>query len=109
MISTVELDCPNIDKQTYITRRSQTYSLSCSNYLQDGDFADVVAYSYQDCVEACSSHNYWTLNTTACTGVKFSSMMSGSGLPDYGNCWLKDARMFWKTGPDGGVSAQLNQ
>ncbi|KAK3113750.1 hypothetical protein LTR53_008653 [Teratosphaeriaceae sp. CCFEE 6253] len=109
MISTVALDCPTVDKQTYVTRRSDTYTLSCSSGLQGGDFADIAAYSYQDCVEACASHNYWTGNATACVGVEFSSQMSGADTMDYGNCWLKDARMFSIAGTNDSLSAMLNQ
>ncbi|KAK3116137.1 hypothetical protein LTR53_003810 [Teratosphaeriaceae sp. CCFEE 6253] len=109
MIATVALDCPNVDKQTYVTRRSDAFTLSCTSGLQGGDFADIAAYSYQDCVEACASHNYWTGNATACVGVEFSSHMSGADTMDYGNCWLKDARMFSIAGTNDSLSAMLNQ
>ncbi|KAK0306406.1 hypothetical protein LTR91_005489 [Friedmanniomyces endolithicus] len=107
MISTVALDCPSLDKQSYLTRRNQTYTLSCFAGLYAGDFADIAAYSFQDCVEACSSHNYWTHNATSCVGALFSVNMSASGTRDYGNCWLKGPSMVTIVGQSGDLSATL--
>ncbi|TKA67389.1 hypothetical protein B0A55_07825 [Friedmanniomyces simplex] len=108
MISTVALDCPGLDKQSYETRRNQTYSLSCFAGLFGGDLFDIAAYSYKDCIEACSSYNYWAGNATACVGALFTDKMSGNYTKDYGNCWLKDARLYTITGGPGGLSATLN-
>ncbi|KAK1091487.1 hypothetical protein LTR48_006205 [Friedmanniomyces endolithicus] len=107
MISTVALDCPSLDKQSYITRRNQTYTLSCFAGLYAGDFADIAAYSFEDCVEACSSHNYWTHNATSCVGALFSVNMSAASTKDYGNCWLKGPSMVTIVGQSGDLSATL--
>ena len=85
-VSTVSLDCPGQDQKTYTTGHNQTFVLSCYRGLQGADFATMVAYSYADCIEACSSYNAWTANKTGCSGIQFTNTMGATYLNDQGNC-----------------------
>jgi len=106
-VSTVALDCPDQDQKTYTTGHNQTFVLSCYRGLQGGDFATIVAYSYADCSEACSSYNAWTANKTGCSGIQFTNTM-GATYKDYqGNCWMKNLGYSGKYGEEGGMAATL--
>lgn len=48
-----------------------------------------VAYSFDDCMKACASYNYYA-GSSACVGVAFSQDLSLIET-NYGTCWLKNA------------------
>jgi len=106
-VSTVALDCPGQDQKTYTTGHNQTFVLSCFRGLQGADFATIVAYSYADCIEACSSYNAWTGNKTGCSGIQFTNTMDAT-YGKYGcNCWMKNLGFTGKYGEEGGMAATL--
>lgn len=50
----------------------------------------IIAYTIDDCIEACSSMNYFLGNTTLCTAALFSTGMAFDAQGQHANCWLKD-------------------
>jgi hypothetical protein len=52
----------------------------------------LVAYSIEDCIEACAEFNYnqgQNLGQNPCKSAVFHSVMRYPGLPNGPNCWLK--------------------
>ena len=106
-ISTVPLPCPALDKTTYYGFDSATFNLSGTNSLNQGDLMTLVAYHYQDCLDACATMNYWLVKTT-CTKVEFHSTI-GETSSYGGNCFPKDSQTTAQYDPkDTTLSAQLN-
>lgn len=106
-ISSVALDCPNIDGNTYNTSNGQSWALSCHLDEYTGDLGAILAYTYQDCIEACAAMNKWQGEERVCSRVQFSSLVAEKMAEDWGNCWLKNGSAY-QTSPEGrGVSAKL--
>jgi len=81
--------CPDQDGQTITTLKdSATYELQCNSNAYGVDAMAIVAYSLDDCVQACTTLN--TFNTiTNCVGVNFWADMASSFYSSGGNCYLK--------------------
>jgi hypothetical protein len=89
-VNTLFLDCPAISSTTYTAHNSSNiFALTCDidypSYLfGNEDIIDIVAYSMQDCMQACSElvdHGF-----APCAGATFLSTMSAFPV---GNCYLK--------------------
>jgi hypothetical protein len=89
-VTTVSLNCPSISSTTYTAYNSSNiFAITCSIGYPGGhpgneDVTKVVAYSLQDCLEACSQLP--SSGFTPCAGATFASTMS---VNKYGNCFLK--------------------
>jgi hypothetical protein len=103
-VRTLAWDCPNLS--TFTTNnllQNQAFVVTCgidynSNRaaVQGGIVSDVVgilAYSAQDCMEACSNLNAFGATwgfPTKCAGITFSQAMSSLWASFGANCWLKN-------------------
>jgi len=86
--------------------------MSCINDERSGDIGSIVAYTYIDCIEACSSQNYNQANPTACVAVQFYTQLAhyaddSVNANAYGNCWLKTEVAYKVSHTDGAMSARL--
>ena len=111
-VSIVPVDCPKLDGQVYTTKQDQTYAISCTRDEHAGDIVVILAYTYADCIEACSTANHWAEknNNTACVAVQFDGRManvSTSSSSRFGNCWLKGASAGTLDHTLGALSARL--
>jgi len=111
-VYSVPLSCPDIDGQNFTTKQHQTYVISCTEDENGGDTGIIIAYTSNDCIEACSAQNAIQNNATACVAVQFDSRMAywnAASRVGYGNCWLKTATATFGSHTDGGMSARLVQ
>jgi hypothetical protein len=102
-VENVFLDCPNIASSQYTTTQNEKFSLYCGSAWVSGleaaqggvvaDMVHIVAYSVQDCLEACSGFNYeqrkWN-GTARCRAMNFRANMAEKVEAIGGNCWLKN-------------------
>jgi hypothetical protein len=88
-VATLFLDCPALSSTTYTAANSSNiFAITCGidypGYLIGNyDVTDIVAYSLQDCLQACSEI---VGHGIPCAGATFISDMGGFQT---GNCWLK--------------------
>lgn len=89
-VNTVFLNCPSISSTTYTAYNSSNiFAITCgmdypSEFPNNKDIVDIIAYSLQDCLQACSEmvdHGF-----APCAGATFLSEM---GRFSVGNCFLK--------------------
>lgn len=107
-ISSVYLPCPSVDGNTYTTINGQTWAVSCSVDEYTGDIGSILAYTYQDCIEACAAMNTWQHKDDACSRVQYSALMANhTGNGDFGNCWLKNDTAYTISAGSGDLSAKL--
>lgn len=106
-ISTVALNCPAVDNTQYITARGQTFLTHCGVGLSSLDLASILAYRFEDCIEACSSMNHYSGNATYCNAMIFSAVIDGDYSTKHANCWLKYAENITGSNEQYTISAQL--
>ena len=63
----------------------------CATDLYGNDIAVTIAYSFQDCIDACTTLNAAQGNDT-CIAVSFSALMAKSVKSKGGNCFLKSSQ-----------------
>lgn len=109
-IDTVPVACPGLDGSSYTSTTGEVFTLSCTNGYGGDDRMSLLAYTYQDCLNACSNVNLWS-HTTEYYRVQFSKYVSfsmGSGCQVcHGNCWLKGNNAAVSTESTEGLSAVL--
>lgn len=98
-IASLELDCPALDGNRYITQQaSQTFQLHCKLEWIYDDMGAIFVYTWQDCVEACSSPNVGavagalpgvTSGAETCQHAMFLADMFSDVYTKHANCWLK--------------------
>lgn len=102
-VASVALDCPNLTGQSYISATNHTFTQSCNHDYLNGtsaagnvgtihDIVGIIAYSMNDCMDACSTMNQLQYGLV-CAGVTFNAAMSMM-YAHRANCFLKNA-----TGP----------
>lgn len=107
-ISSLYLPCPTVDGNTYTTINGQTWAVSCSVDEYTGDIGSILAYTYQDCIEACAAMNTWQHKDHACSRVQFSALVANNtGNGNFGNCWLKNDTAYTISAGTGDLSAKL--
>ena len=105
-IISVALDCPNLTGQSYVSATGHTFTQFCNHDYPNGSFAagnigtirditGIIAYSMNDCMDACSTMNQLQYGPV-CAGVTFNAAMSMT-YASRANCFLKNA-----TGPGTG-------
>lgn len=91
-IYSLAMDC--VDGGFYAARKNNytplTFRKSCRIGLDGGDVSASVAYSFNDCIEACAALNNFQ-GGDPCTQVVFHSIMIFEGLGNGINCWLKNS------------------
>ena len=106
-INTVALDCPAVDNSQYITARGQTFLTHCGIGLDSLDLASILAYRFEDCIEACSSMNHYSGNATYCNAIVFTAVIDTDYSTKHANCWLKYAESITGSNEQYVISAQL--
>ncbi|KAI0444083.1 hypothetical protein F4803DRAFT_278786 [Xylaria telfairii] len=86
----VKLDCPGLttDKTIFLGSDSWVFTTACGIDYNGSDFAAVIAYSFDDCLQACAAHNHFS-KEDECTFITFKANQTRYIPSDYGNCWLK--------------------
>lgn len=86
------LDCPNIDGSNQVISLGDdtyTYEAKCGyDFNGDIDILGVTAYSFRDCLKACSSYNR-NRGSNDCLAVSFSAEMKDIVPDNFGTCFLK--------------------
>jgi hypothetical protein len=72
------------------------------------DVGGLVAYTFFDCVEACSYMNWAWANATFCNAVLFNADIQRNYPDQHSNCWLKNATNISQTSQKYFLRAQLN-
>lgn len=122
-ISNIKVDCTKLSASVQISQFKEKFVVQCgmdypggiysdsnnSNRFRLEDMGSLRAYSFQDCIDACSStsRNAYIVDSGArCMSVTFGKVMKGANS----NCWLKNATQIagQGTADDGYVSARLN-
>ncbi|RYC62240.1 hypothetical protein CHU98_g3958 [Xylaria longipes] len=87
----VKLDCPGLTADIAISLGADSWGFTpaCGIDYSGSDFGAVIAYSFQDCLQACAAHNHFSGNDE-CMAITFKANQTSSVPKDYGNCWLKD-------------------
>lgn len=86
--------CPLQDGQNITTPRlNEIYNLHCYVNLGGQDIVSIVAYSLEDCIQACTNTNNG--GPVQCVAVNFWAEMSAEFTTNGGNCWLKQQ---WENG-----------
>lgn len=97
-VNSLALDCPKIDSTTYISRIGQSFQFVCAMDYQGNspaaqrngtvkDLVGLIAYSVDDCIEACSEMNEYL---GGCGAITLKADMSLSVKLFRANCWLKN-------------------
>ncbi|KAI3332493.1 hypothetical protein HD806DRAFT_480764 [Xylariaceae sp. AK1471] len=86
----VKLDCPGLTDDIAISlgADSWVFTPSCGTDYSGSDFGAVIAYSFNDCLQACAAHNHFS-GKDECTALTFKANQTLEIPKDYGNCWLK--------------------
>jgi hypothetical protein len=98
-ITSLYLDCPAISSTTYTAQNSSNiFAITCdldypSWNVGNEDIVSIIAYSLQDCLEACSQMT--SSGVASCAGALFESDLS-SWLG--GNCYLKSSLVTSNSG-----------
>jgi hypothetical protein len=109
--------CPEQNNQQYTTKRSEIFTYSCGEYFVGGDpasgggllatYTGFVAYTVEDCIEACSNMNGYTQSLGTgplCRAITFQPLLNQSYMANIGsNCWL-----FNSTGTTGADVTCIN-
>lgn len=84
--------------------------MHCGVSLVRDDIASILAYTVADCIEACSSINWFysgTGNQSLCTAVAFGSEIDSTYPEQHANCWLKYGAIVNALNVTDTISAQL--
>ena len=85
-VNTTALDCN--DQSTMTSTSGEQFQLHCNINYGGNDIVDIIAYTLDACIEACSNMNT-IANATTCHGIMFNANMEYVYAEDSGNCWLK--------------------
>lgn len=81
--------CPP-DNGDVKTSNAESYRCMSGKNVAGHDLAVIVAYTLQQCVDACSEMNRLANSKNACKGVVMAEDLSRRYLKgERGNCWLK--------------------
>ncbi|KAK5685083.1 hypothetical protein LTS10_003158 [Elasticomyces elasticus] len=111
-VNNTPLVCSDEDGKTYTTVHNEIFDLSCTEILAEGDVGCILAYTFQDCIEACASLQV-NQSSNVCTAITYNSNMAfaAAAAPYYsGNCWLKQDGLA-RTAPNSdnnSISARLS-
>ncbi|KAI2628729.1 hypothetical protein GGR54DRAFT_636444 [Hypoxylon sp. NC1633] len=101
LIQSLHVDCPALN-DTLVQDELDAgarYRVRCGTSIvgqsETSVVASLAAYSFQDCLRACSLANQWAgagagVGSSACVAVTWCQAMSFCGL-DRWNCWLRNA------------------
>lgn len=102
-VDLLHLDCPDLNDGQYVTFYREKFSSYCDVDFhwglpakQGGNITDlvlIIAYSAEDCMEACSGYNYEQnkLNSASrCRAMTFRANLAYKYGQFGGNCWLKN-------------------
>lgn len=97
LIQSLYSGCPALNDTIIQDTMDHSYRVACGRHLID-DFdtttlTELVAYSLQDCVQACSLLNVWS-GQSNCSAVSWNNAMAYSYETIGGNCWLFNNASF---------------
>ncbi|KAH4023793.1 hypothetical protein HBH98_064200 [Parastagonospora nodorum] len=94
-VNTINIECP---PNVYVSGQEwgKKYRYNCEKRRSVGlggiDVSSFTAYTFQQCVDACSQWNEMTTKTTPCKAVVIASDLMGRRSAGNGaNCWLKSS------------------
>ena len=115
MVANLDFDCSSTHVN-YVTSYEQASEISCQNSVAsngNGSGAGaIVAYTLYECIEACSSLNYWANTPGPCAYIEFLPAMAQNNDSGYTNCWMVGSNVITTTRPQtgplaGGASAKI--
>lgn len=125
-VNLIYANCPAINASTILTRLNQQFTVLCNinvNYgnpsVEDSSksvdtVAGLIAYSLEDCVNACSAYNYFANRNgaaTQCHAITINLNLSEDlGVGGDINCWLKNGTTSpadWTNNAEHVISAQI--
>ena len=96
-VSSLDVDCNNLDNNIQITPRNDQFKAYCGKNMANGntgnngypivDFIGLYAYNFSDCLTACSNANYFAGDVKVCQAVSFRIDMAYINRDLYANCW----------------------
>jgi hypothetical protein len=106
-IDTLALDCPAIDGTTGRTHFNQNFKYTCGVDLGNQpsaaggnitDLAAIIAYTIEDCIDACSAVTFQTFihgvkGGPTCSSVSWFADAKSTVAVGNGNCWLKNGTL----------------
>ena len=107
-IDSLALNCPAINNTQYKSHFNQNFTYYCGvdfGNLKSStggnitDIAAIIAYSIEDCIDACSAINLQSalqgrLGALECTSITFLSASTKETISfGGGNCWLKNGTL----------------
>lgn len=120
-VDTLSWDCPGVSSYTTSNiSPNANFDITCGIDWAQGhdavgggvvaDIIGIVAYSADDCMEACANFNMfqakWS-NSTICAGVTFSRGLSAGYSSYAANCWLKNGTAVSPTSDSNELGAVL--
>ena len=102
-VQTLANNCPSIDGTMIKNHFNQNFKYTCGVDLSNlpaaeggniTDIAAIIAYTVEDCIDACSGINFQTLigasaDGTTCSSISWTANAAASVSVGNGNCWLK--------------------
>lgn len=95
LIQTLNIECPELNDTLLQDTAGGQYRVGCGRRILGGQeittLTALIAYSLQDCIQACYLLNSW-VGQTECTAVSWCKAMAYcSETNSGGNCWLFNA------------------
>lgn len=95
LIQTLNINCPELNNTILQDKADGQYRVGCGRRIlgssETKTFTALIAYSLQDCIQACYLYNVW-VGQRNCTAVSWCKAMSYcSETNPGGNCWLFNA------------------
>lgn len=123
-VQTLVNNCPTIEGTTIKNHFNQNFRYTCGVDLGNlpaaeggniTDIAAIIAYTIEDCIDACSGINFQTFlqrveGGPTCSSVSWTENAAASVAVGNGNCWLKKGTLRQGTSgtsSPGSISAQL--
>lgn len=105
-VTSLYYPCPSLDSSTYETQYQDTFILRCGIDYFGGqpatgggvisDIASLIAYTPQDCFDACSSLNAYSAkwnSSLRCKAATWALDLANETTEWGGNCFLKNATL----------------
>jgi hypothetical protein len=87
----------------FIAANGGAWTTDCNKGWTGGDVANIWAYAYEECINACASINYRLKSNNRCIRIQW--VKNFASAPMFGNCFLKDNHSTPITNDQGWISA----
>ncbi|KIX09398.1 uncharacterized protein Z518_00477 [Rhinocladiella mackenziei CBS 650.93] len=85
-VNTTALQC--VDQATINSATGEQFQLNCNINFPDNDMINIIAYTLDACINACSNMNTFA-GEEQCRGILFNANLQKTNANQNGNCWLK--------------------